>query len=326
MFNDHALADCAGAILIEKAERRLDALLAEHGVSDPKELPPATAFEIFQRAVIETAAATFPAANVEMLKHNCRSFGHSAFLTAMERMRVSCKSPGDAFEMTRGVHAAVVLAGYGLLVAPFDLDAMRILTTPSKDIDTVLELFSRDKGVYVGYSSCKAPFYLLLTDCVRTLRRLVLDHPRFSQVKNCSRAPTSLCHRIPSRASCTDWPSPPASRGTPFRPWGCSILTRRRGRSRCMPVGRWTANAMEHPMRDMSPSRGSCFARLSMTRGWPTVFGATPSSLPRFFIERALVRRGSPGEELAQDWILVRDGWVDASEKAGGCRRAAAFI
>jgi hypothetical protein len=65
---------------------------------------------------------------------------------------------------------------------------------------------------------------------------------------------------------------------------------------------------------------------LSMTRGWPTVFGATPSSLPRFFIERALVRRGSPGEELAQDWILVRDGWVDASEKAGGCRRAAAFI
>jgi len=93
MFNDHALADCAGAILIEKAERRLDALLAEHGVSDPKELPPATAFEIFQRAVIETAAATFPAANVEMLKHNCRSFGHSAFLTAMERMRVSCKRP-----------------------------------------------------------------------------------------------------------------------------------------------------------------------------------------------------------------------------------------
>ena len=183
MFNDHALADCAGAILIEKAERRLDALLAEHGVSDPKELPPATAFEIFQRAVIETAAATFPAANVEMLKHNCRSFGHSAFLTAMERMRVSCKSPGDAFEMTRGVHAAVVLAGYGLLVAPFDLDAMRILTTPSKDIDTVLELFSRDKGVYVGYSSCKAPFYLLLTDCVRTLRRLVPDHPRFSEVK-----------------------------------------------------------------------------------------------------------------------------------------------
>ena len=118
MLNDHALADCAGAILIEKAERRLDALLAEHGVSDPKELPPATAFEIFQRAVIETAAATFPAANVEMLKHGCRSFGHSAFLTAMERMRVSCKSPGDAFEMTRGVHAAVVLAGYGLPVAP----------------------------------------------------------------------------------------------------------------------------------------------------------------------------------------------------------------
>ena len=65
---------------------------------------------------------------------------------------------------------------------------MRILTTPSKDIDTVLDLFSRDKGAYVGYSSCDAPFYLLLTDCVRTLRRLVSVHPRFFRGQGAVRA------------------------------------------------------------------------------------------------------------------------------------------
>ena len=93
------------------------------------------------------------------------------------------QDPCDAFEMTRGRHAAVVLAGYGLAVAPFDLEAMRILAKPSSDIDTVLALFSRDKGAYVGYSSCDAPFYLLLTDCVRSLRLLVQVHPKLSEVK-----------------------------------------------------------------------------------------------------------------------------------------------
>ena len=54
---------------------------------------------------------------------------------------------------------------------------------PSNDIDTVLDLFSRDRGAYVGYSSCEAPFYLLLTDCVRTLRRLVSTDPRLSELR-----------------------------------------------------------------------------------------------------------------------------------------------
>jgi hypothetical protein len=97
-------------------------------------------------------------------------------------MKVSCKSPGDAFEMTRGILAAVVLAGYALPVAPFDLEA-HILAKPSNDIDTVQALFSADKGAYVGYSTCDAPFYLLLTDCVRSLRQLVPVHPRLSEVK-----------------------------------------------------------------------------------------------------------------------------------------------
>jgi len=98
-------------------------------------------------------------------------------------MKLSCRDEGDAFEMTRGIYAAVVLAGYGLPVAPFDLEAMRILAKPSRDIDTVRALFSADRGAYVGYSTCDAPFYLLLTDCVRSLRQLVPVHPRLSEVR-----------------------------------------------------------------------------------------------------------------------------------------------
>ena len=159
MFNSHGLADAAGAILFQKAERRFEGLLAQHGVSNPSELPTALQEQILQRAIVETAAATFPTANIEMLSHGYRSHAHSAFLAGIERMKLSCRDEGDAFEMTRGIYAAVVLAGYGLPVAPFDLEAMRILAKPSNDIDTVLALFSRDKGVFVGYSVCDAPFY-----------------------------------------------------------------------------------------------------------------------------------------------------------------------
>jgi hypothetical protein len=98
-------------------------------------------------------------------------------------MKLSCRDEGDAFEMTRGTYAAVVLAGYGLPVAPFDLEASRILAKPSNDIDTVLALFCRDKGAFVGYSVCDAPFYLLLTDCVQTLRQRVPVRPELSEVR-----------------------------------------------------------------------------------------------------------------------------------------------
>jgi hypothetical protein len=85
--------------------------------------------------------------------------------------------------MTTGVYAAVVLAGFGLPVAPYNLVTSRIVAQPSNDIDTVLELFSSDTGAFVGYNTCTAPFYVLLTDCVRTMRRLVPVRPELSEVK-----------------------------------------------------------------------------------------------------------------------------------------------
>jgi hypothetical protein len=183
MFNCHALADTAGALAFEKIERRLEALLAEHGASDPSELSRTLRCEMLRRAILETAVLNFPTANLEALDHGTRSFTHPAFVPAYERMRLATKGGSDALGMTRGVYAAVVLAGFGLPVAPFDLVTSRILAEPSNDIDTVLELFSPDKGAFVGYNTCTVPFYVLLTDCVRTLRRLVPVHPDLSEVR-----------------------------------------------------------------------------------------------------------------------------------------------
>ncbi len=183
MFQSNPLAEKASAILFERTDQRLEALLAQHGVRDSSELPRPLQLQLLEKAMIGAAAATFPTGNFEMLQHGLRSVSHPAFLSAMERMALSCGSAGDAFEMARGVHAAIVLAGWGLPVAPFDLTAMCIQGKPSRDIDTVQALFSADKGAYVGYSTCEAPFYLLLTDCISTLRQLVAAHPRLVELR-----------------------------------------------------------------------------------------------------------------------------------------------
>ncbi|MGA8761125.1 MAG: hypothetical protein WB611_33285 [Stellaceae bacterium] len=221
MFQSHPLAEKASAILFEKTDQRLGALLAQYGVRDSSELPGPLQLQLLERAMIGAAATTFPTGNLEMLQHGLRSVSHPAFVLAMERMALSCRSAGDAFEMARGVHAAIVLAGWGLPVAPFDLEAMCIRAKPSRDIDTVQTLFSADKGAYVGYSSCEAPFYLLLTDCIRTLRQLVAAHPRLSELRQLlARQGALRCRRIPVIPSNTGSPLSLARPAIQFRPSG----------------------------------------------------------------------------------------------------------
>jgi hypothetical protein len=133
-FTDPELDEIPPVLI--KIERRMEALLAEYGASDPGELSRALQGEILQRAILE-AAVDFPNAN--------RSFMHPAFIRAWERMWLATQGTSDAFAMTTGVYAAVVLAGFGLPVAPFDLVIRRILAKPSNDIDTVRELFSSNQ-------------------------------------------------------------------------------------------------------------------------------------------------------------------------------------
>jgi hypothetical protein len=55
--------------------------------------------------------------------------------------------------------------------------------TPSSDIDTVLKLFSGRKTSFVGYNTCDAPFYVLVTGCVQTLRELASTDPALREIK-----------------------------------------------------------------------------------------------------------------------------------------------
>jgi len=157
--------------------------LAEHGGVDPRQIPRTLVGEIAQRALLEAAAANFPQAELGLLGHGIRSFAHPAFLPALERIMLSSKGGCDAFEMTRGIYAAIVLAGFGLPVAPIDLQGSRLLGKSSNDIDTVRALFLPEKTAFVGYSVCHAPFYVLLTDCIRTLRQRVPIYTELSDVK-----------------------------------------------------------------------------------------------------------------------------------------------
>ena len=193
MFQSAPLAERASAILFQNTEQQLEALLAEHGARDLSELPRPLQLQLLESAMIGAAATSFPTGDLEMLQHGFRSVTHPAFHDAMERMVLSCKFPGDAMEMARGVYAAIVLAGLGLPVAPFDLERMRITAKPTNDINAVQALFEASKGAYVGYSSCDAPFYLLVTDCISTMRQLVTAHPALSKVKHLlARHTTSL--------------------------------------------------------------------------------------------------------------------------------------
>jgi hypothetical protein len=158
-----------------KAAKRFEALVAEPGASDLNDLPRALQNELFERAIIETA-------DLQQLGRGFGSFGHPAFIPAWERVRSLTAIATSAFAVAKGVDAAVLLAGFGLPVAPFAFK-QGILEEPSNDIEAVLAMFSRRTEALVGYNSCDAPFYVLLTDCVRSFREQASTHPALFDVR-----------------------------------------------------------------------------------------------------------------------------------------------
>jgi hypothetical protein len=188
MFDRNAFAVSARAPLFERAEARFNSLLAERGASHPTEVSVAVGRQLFDRAVVETAAADFQGTDVECLARVIQSFTHPAFYPALERVRTETArlwdDPGNIFRSTTGADAAVVLAGFGLSVAPFDRKVTWILEQPSNDIDTVLSLFAHSrKNAVVGYSLYDAPFYVLLTNCIQALRQQLPISPELTEIR-----------------------------------------------------------------------------------------------------------------------------------------------
>jgi hypothetical protein len=199
MSDPRALAAAAGATLFQRAERHLKVLLAEHDVTDFNELTREQANEIYIRS-ITGAAAEFPGADLGMVAHGARSLTNPAFISVLERVSIAMNFRSDPLAPAAGVDAAVLLAGFGLPVVPFDLENARILEAPSKDIDTVTARFGKWKRAYVGYNSCAAPFYLLYTDCLRTLINRVATHPKLAEVKKLFERPGSALPQDPGQS------------------------------------------------------------------------------------------------------------------------------
>ncbi|MFH1555500.1 MAG: hypothetical protein ABII76_11620 [Pseudomonadota bacterium] len=169
--------------MMGKAEPKLAAALAKLGVSSPDQLAPEIAAQVFQDAMVQTAIEHFPDAQVEALKHGLKAFVHPLFGPAFKRLKMQAAQRPDAFAMASGVDAAIVMAGFGLPVAPFDRKTPRILAEPTNDLDSVAATFSKWKSAYVGYSPCDIPFYMLLTDCVRTMLGQIETQPALHQAK-----------------------------------------------------------------------------------------------------------------------------------------------
>jgi hypothetical protein len=168
---------------MEKAEPKLAAALIKHGVTSPDQLPSELASQIFQEAMVQTAIEHFPEAHIEELQHFFSAIQNRRFNSALATVRKELERPFDAFAMASGVDAGIVLAAFGLPVAPLDRKKPRILAMPSNKIDIVADTFSKWKTALVGYSPCDIPFYILLTDCVQTARLQIQVRPEMQEVR-----------------------------------------------------------------------------------------------------------------------------------------------
>lgn len=170
--------------LTKKLEPKLKAALKAHGVSSPTELPPDIAQKILIECMMTTTAESFPGAQLDALKHTMTAFGDPVAGAAITRLKSEMGASSDAFSFASGADAAIALAAFGLPVAPFDRKTPRILAEPSNDIGVVAKNFAKWKSAYVGYSPCDIPFYMLMTDCMRTMCSLVPTHEKLNQVRD----------------------------------------------------------------------------------------------------------------------------------------------
>lgn len=162
--------DDAALIFGSKVSPILQRKLSEHGVSDPKDLPRETAVKILLEASTEAALQHFPHANVGKLQQGIHAFTNPRFSAALMRAEAIVTRSTDAFEMCVGPDAAVVLAGFGIKVAPFDRRKRSIIGDLTNNVDEVYERFANLKTAFVGYSPSDAEFYVLVTDSLSDLK------------------------------------------------------------------------------------------------------------------------------------------------------------
>lgn len=104
------------------------------------------------------------------------------FLRALANVRKTVDSTTDALARCEGVDAALVMAAAGVPVAPLDKKTLDPLGEPSTDLARVAASFAGLKTALVGYNSCEAPFYCLVTDSLHDLKSKLVTEPALRPV------------------------------------------------------------------------------------------------------------------------------------------------
>ncbi|UYN94372.1 MAG: hypothetical protein KIT25_20405 [Enhydrobacter sp.] len=182
-MSDREFMNAVFASLLERATPRLHELLQEHGVQHLSELPHDVMTNVRQQAILQTVLTENPLANADALRQTLQSLDNPQFLQALRRLK-SDGPPADAFEPTAGMDAAILFSGLGLPVCPFDRFNPAPIGAPSSSIEEVARAFAKRKSAYVAYSPNLAPFYLLVTDCHRTLAEDGVRHPALAVVRD----------------------------------------------------------------------------------------------------------------------------------------------
>jgi hypothetical protein len=144
----------------------LERKLAGRGVA-LEALPLPEQLDLLKSSFAEATAEVELDAAHQQLKLIFDSLADPRFMEAIIRLR---SAPlGAPFDPAQGRDAAIVLAGAGLVVAPMDRRTGRAIGPSARGIDEADAVFSKAKTAWVGYAPAQAPFYTVVTECLRTL-------------------------------------------------------------------------------------------------------------------------------------------------------------
>lgn len=163
-----------GGEYVRMVAEALDRKLAERGVSDLGQLRRTEAEQLYRSALFEVAAKN-PTADLALLDRLVTALFRDDVMEALQRVRAEIANGYPPIRAAMGKDAALVLAFFGLPVAPLDLDTGDFLAPPSADFDQVAATFDAFPGATVAYSTCNAQFYVLFTECMNSLARMISE-------------------------------------------------------------------------------------------------------------------------------------------------------
>lgn len=109
---------------------------------------------------------------------------HPAFGPAWEALKVRAGQYSAVMALPGSIDHAVVLASLGLPAALLSSSTMSPIAPAESDVDLLIERFGDRDDIVVGFEPASTPFFYLVSESVRSLRRCVETDPRFSPVRH----------------------------------------------------------------------------------------------------------------------------------------------